>query len=224
MKKITLFFLLHATTFLSQNATKKEASIWLDSIVGQHNLPINNGVIYIEQYRTLKGNHHFLIDNNFHNGDIVYDEQTYYNVPIKYDVFEDNIIVKISSVNENFPLLLEKEKISQFFLNGNHFMKLKDFGFSRKLLQKEDFILYKKYYKERISKTSTKFSYNKFKPDNKYFIYHNGSYTIIKNKKYWMQLFPNKKDIIRSYYKVNAKKLKNTPDAFMIELLKKCIN
>lgn len=224
MKKITLFCLLYATTFLSQNATKKEAYIWLDSIIGQQNLPINNGVIYIEQYRTLKGNHHFLVDNNFHKGDVLYDGQTYYNIPIKYDVFEDNIIVKIPSINENYPLVLEKEKVSNFYLNRSLFINLNEYGFSRQLSIAQDFILYKKYYKKRISKTAAKFSYHKFKPDNTYFMHHKGAYTSIKKKKDWLRLFPDKKNIIRNYYKVNSEKNKNTPDAFMMELLKKCTN
>ncbi|MGJ8742973.1 hypothetical protein [Polaribacter sp.] len=204
--------------------TNKEAFIWLDSMIGKHNLPINNGVIYIEQYRTLKDNHHFLIDHNFHNGDVEYDGQTYYNIPIKYDVFEDNLIVKIPSVNENYPLVLAKEKISAFYLNSNSFINTKENGFMSQLSKYKDFILYKKYFKKRLSKTSTRFSYHKFIPENTYFIGKNDVYTNINKKKYWLQLFPNKKNIIRGYFKENAQKLEHKPDAFMIELLKKCMN
>lgn len=220
MKKIILLLFLHTISSFSQTS-EKDALIWFDNIIEQKNLDVNVGIRYIEEYKTLNDNNHFLIDDKFYASTIHYQGQTYHNIPLKYDVYSDQVIFKISSNYDNYSMILDKDKISSFITQNKLFIKIKekDYGFNEKLFSKNEITLYKKHYK-RLTKTINRNIYfDKFIIDNSYLLFLDNKYFPVNNKKEWKRIFPLKKSEINKFFSKNRKKIKISPDIFMEELL-----
>ena len=204
-----VFFIIKNSS--SQNL--QEEIKWFDTFVGQNNLSINVGVKYKEKYRTFNGNHHFLIDGQLHEGTVNYDNSLYYNVPIKYDTLEDELIVGIHSYKENYPLILDKTKIRYFIISGKKIINNKDLGYLEVLEKRKNYTLLKKHYKVSVKKIKGNSSFNFFKEKEKYYLLHNTQINLIDTKKSIFKIFPNKKKEINSYFKSNRLKAKGN-DSF----------
>lgn len=107
MKKVTffniiLFLVLQlkvTLAFCQYDTNKKDHYIWFDNIIGYENSGIYNGTLFLEKYKTESNNHHFFLDNKYKLGNLIYDNQPYYNVYLKYDIYEDELIAKLPSFN-----------------------------------------------------------------------------------------------------------------------------
>ena len=78
---------------------EKESYLWFDEVLGPENVNLYNGLNYIEKYKTKNGNHKFFnSENTLPNSLIIYEGQPYYNVKIKYDSFEDQVLVVSNNV------------------------------------------------------------------------------------------------------------------------------
>ena len=70
------------------------------------------------------GNHKFYKIFEFVIGDIIYDGQPYYNIKMKYDLLEDQIIVNLfTNTGDNIFKLLSS-KLNSFTINNSEFIKL----------------------------------------------------------------------------------------------------
>lgn len=220
MKKTTLLLLFfYSINFFSQTH-EKEALVWFDNIIEQKNLDINIGKRYIEKYRSLEGNYHFLFNNLFNKSTIEYDNQTYYNIPVKYDILDQNVIVNIPSELENYSLILNNSKIKSFVLQNKLFVNLKDHGFNEKLYANNKAILFKKYSSYASTFIHKNDYFNKFNLNTKYLISLEGKFYSANSKKELKKIFLSKKGIINSYFSKNKKKYRDSKDDFLIELLK----
>ena len=221
MKKTKfLLFFIYTINFFSQS-NEKEALVWFDNIVGKKNLDINIGVRYVEKYRSLEGNYHFLFNNQFNKSTIKYDNQTYYEVPIKYDILDDDIIVNIPSERENYSLILNKSKIESFILFNKLFVNLKEYGINEKLYSNNKVTLFKKYSGHASTFIHKNNYFNKFSLNLKHLIFIKGKFYSANSKKELKKIFLNKKDLINTYFSNNKKKFRDSKDDFLIELLKK---
>ncbi len=201
------------------NQAKKIQNIWFDSIIGQRNLHIDQGEIYYEKYRTLNNNHHFLFDNKFIKGKLKYNNQIYDDVLMKYDIYQDNLILKISSETEIFPIILNKELTSFFEIRNKSFYNF-NLGFYEVIYKTKNITLVKKYFskKETIQK---KFIYSNFTHEEELFILKNNKFFSVKTKKHFYKIFPNQKKIVDNFFKINKRKNKNISLSFILNLLKK---
>jgi hypothetical protein len=219
MKKIILLLLLYTINSFSQTS-EKDALIWFDSIIGKKNLDINVGIRYIEKFRTLKENSQFLIDDKFYASSINYDGQTYTNVPLKYDIYKDEVIFKIESYHENYSTILDKTKIESFITDEKLFINIDaEHGFNEKLFSESNYVIYKKNSKRVIKSIKRDFYYDDFILDNSYSILVDTKIMPANDKSDWKKVFPSKKSEINKFFKKNRKKSKTYPDIFMKELL-----
>lgn len=222
MKRILLLIcLVYINTLLGQN--KKEL-IWLDNIVGQSNLPINSGNKYKELHRTLNGNHHFFIENKFHNEAIKYEGKTYYNIPLKYDTFYDDLLINTPTKNENYLVIIDKNKVNHFTFLGKKFIFNNDLGFLEILDKKDKFSLYKKHYKTVSKKIKGKTSFSVFRAKSKYYFLYKGNMHEISSKKSISKIIPSKKNAIKSFYKKNKGLIKSSEDFFYKKLFNQIFN
>ena len=221
MKKLSvLFFICCYSLVCSQSNENKDAYVLFDAIVGQKNLEINVGVKYFEKYRTLKNEHQFFNDKKLKEGTVSFNHQVYYNIPLMYDVYDDALIINISSIYDSYLLILDKEKVDYFVLDGFTFKGVKDKGYFQVLAKNSTSTLYKKHEK----KVKTRFvefkKLSRFIPINSFHVFKDNTFIKVGKKNDWIKAYPSLKSSIQLFFSSNKALLKNTPDRFMIHLFK----
>lgn len=221
MKKhvLVVCFSFFINTLFSQE--NKQELVWFDNFVSQQNLPINQGVKYSKKYKTFKGNHHFLFANKFQKGNLKYNNQMYYNVSMKYDTYHDNLILKINSKSEDFSVILNKELISYFEINNKKFDNINSLGFYEILYKTDHITLVRKFSSKKKDIKKSLFLYSKFTLEETLLLLKNNTFYTVKNRKHFHKIFPNKKNLVNDFFKMNKEKQSAT---FIINLIKKLNN
>jgi len=231
-----VYFIFFAFTFkpsLIKGQTKFQNRNYynsFDSIVGLNNIGIYEGILYQDKYRGKDGNHKFYKDTDFIKGEIIYKNLPFYNIEMKYDLFNDIIIVHPPSQSQFYAIQLPNEKIDEFIIEKHHFIKITGkfemffnkytSGFYEFLYKNDRLKLFKKNRKIRKERTGEYFGYSVFLDKNEYLIKKEDEYYKIKSKKYLIKLFPNLKKEIKHFYSSNKHLLKSDKDTFMINLIK----
>ncbi len=229
----SFFFVSYFSQSQTQN-TQKNYYKWFDKQVGVENTGLNNGVRYKELYRIKNGKHKFYLSPNFIRSDIFYRGQPYYDIEMKYDLFEDQIIINLPTQQGFSTFQLIKDLIDNFSINNKKFIQLtnnevsnssnKISGFYEISFNSSNFILYKKYLKNRIKYLEYKVIYSEFINKYEYYIYYNNKYYLIEKKGDFRKIFPIQMKVISSFYYSNKILLKSNYDLFMIQLSNKINN
>ena len=216
--KLSLLFFLFTTIGFSQSDFK-EYYTKFDRVVGLKNTKLSYGILYKENYRTLKENHHYLNSDAFKKGTVTYQNETFYNVPLKYDLDTDQLIVNIKDEFETFSIQLEKSFVTTFSIKQQLFKNTKETGFNEVLFSSNAITLFKKHLKKKKKKTDQSFMYYKFIKESRYVIYYKNAYFKGNKKKDLVKVFPKQKNFIDSYYKTNKEMKKNNFDAFLTQFI-----
>ena len=176
---------------------------WFDSLVSIQNAGLYSGVEYIDTDRATAEAHKFFQTPKFVKGDVVFQNQTYYNVDLKYNVYDDRLVVKLSNQSSETTLAPIKAYTSGFQIGSHQFVLVDDAQASRvkgyyELLQNNtSFRLLKKYNKSRITKFDTGRSFFEFKDIGAdYLLHYNDGYHSVNSKRELTKLFPQfKKEI-----------------------------
>ncbi len=223
-----IIFLLNVAALPAQQTNSIESGyIEFDKLVGLQNTSLYQGRLYTEKYRTINDRKQFFKSTEFLNGDIWYKGQPYFNQFLKYDVYEDELLLKLEE-NGN-TLKLSKKDIDSFSIEKNHFINLKPknittvglFGYYEVLFQDHMFALYAKHNKNIMERKDKKYVYYEFKDTKtKYLLLYRREYYPLNSKKDILRVFPNHKTQINKLYKgVKNKNIKDS-DAFMIMVVK----
>lgn len=195
---------------------------WFDSIIRQVNLDLNTGSKYLNTLNTAKNNHQYYLSEAFQLGNVIYNEQPYFDVKLKYDIHFDELIIQLVLKNQYQSLILDKSKIQEFSINNKIFTPISDKNNTIifvEELKKGEIILYKKHYKKEVIKKEGKQQYSHLIDDNYYVINYRDNLVIIKSKKDLKKLFPNiDKEINKLYRKLKSSKNK---DETMINFITK---
>ncbi len=218
--------LLICTGVLSCQELKDDYN-WFDQVVGIENTGLYDGVVYMEKYRMINAETKFFTSPDFLAGSVIYDGKPYYDQHLKYDVFGDDLLLKVKDRLGGFTIKLFKEKIAGFTIDGHTFTKVPDpsgdsvnMGFYEVVIDNDQFKLFTKHLKRDIVRKDRKTRYYEFLDLKKQqVLFYNGSYHSIRSKKDLTELFPPLKKEIDSFYRV-ARSLRNSdPDAFMKALI-----
>jgi hypothetical protein len=220
MKVFLLLILLLTLHTVAQNSNRNVHKAF-DEVIGLKNTDLSYGKLFYEKYRTLKDNNQYFLKNEFVKGDVTYQNQIFYDVLIKYDLAEDNLIVNLPSTFENRSIILEKYFLEKFTLQNSTFLNLKNHGLHELLFSSNGVILYKKWIKLKKKKLNKSFVYYKFIEENFYSLRLNNNYYEINNKKDIIKIFPNQKKLISSFFKSNKGLYKNDLDTFYLLLSEK---
>ncbi len=117
--------LVCALNMKAQQADQKDYYNWFDDQVGIENTGIFNGIRYKELYRIKDGKHKFYKSSEYQNADLWYDDQPYYDIPLKYDLFEDQLIISLETDTGSSIIQLLKEEVTGFQLDNKRFVHLK---------------------------------------------------------------------------------------------------
>lgn len=226
---LTLFGLfLNIQSIQSQTNTEVNTYKWFDKTVGQGNLDFNNGVPYTNTFQTVGDSHLFLI-NNFELGKLSYENQNYFDVKLKYDIYRDILILNPSEQSENIGISLIQNKVASFSIQDKNFVKLDrkvenlpEFtaGYYEEYRVASDFVFYIKHHKIQQKTLSENGVFYTFKDDNTYFLDLKGTVHKITGKNDILKLFPEQKKQINGFYLMNREQRKSDLNLFMKNLMK----
>tara|TARA_R110001606_G_scaffold393731_1_gene563944 strand:+ start:72 stop:848 length:777 start_codon:yes stop_codon:yes gene_type:complete len=225
-------------TYAQLNIDSKNHYVWFDETVGNGNLAIYNGTIFVEKFKAPANNHRFLLDNSYHLGNLIYDNQPYYDIYLKYDIYEDEIIAKLDYKTNSLYIKLIKEKISYFEIYSSELtifnekltfidsatkpaVSSKKFsGFYQVLYEFNEITLMKKNFKKRDKKIIDNLVYSNFLNKDVFIILKENNYYVVDSKYDLIKLFPKQKKYISIFYRRNRKLLKEEKDTFYTNLVK----
>lgn len=207
MLKSNLFFLaLFLLNSIDVRSQEETLFTWFDDTLGLENSGIFNGVEFIDTYNLLEDQHRFFQVETYRSGWISYDNQKYFDIPIKYDLFEDQLIAKVISKEGGAnQILLLNEKIDNFKIDETYFERIQSnknseltpSGFYELLTEINQLKLYKKHQKKVKKVLKNNSVYYKFmtvKPE--YFVLTDDDFFVVKKKKDLISRFPDSKSIL----------------------------
>ncbi|HET8735081.1 MAG TPA: hypothetical protein VFM69_00645 [Pricia sp.] len=203
-----VLFVILALFFSTGYAQKQKADylVWFDTTVGIENTPLFEGLGYVEQFKSINERHKFFLSQDFLSGTMVSDDQSYYRLQLKYDLFADKVLVQLKDGFEAVALQPEKTKIQGFTIAGSEFRNIgtpdesntQISGFFEILFTSPTLTLLKKHRKKRNKKVGD-FVYYEFLDDNFNVLLYDGSYHIVDSNRDFRRLFPNFKKEIKKY-------------------------
>jgi len=226
--KITiLLFLLTVFGFkaYSQTNTKNVLYNWYDTVKGKESIDLNNGSLHINPYKTLGENTMYYGTDKFSKGTVFYDNQPYYDVNLKYDIYRDIIVFNPFGQPQNIGINLIQEKTKSFSLNGKNFVNLTSYqtpiqeyikGYYEERVIGNDIILYIKHHKDIREFINNDRIYHSFDKKNNFILKYKNDFFKINSKKEIVILFPQYKNEINTYYSEN-KEMEKSDNALFTE-------
>lgn len=229
-----LFFCLmfNLYGFTQVNSIKENSKDYqvYDSFIAYENSNVFNGLEYVDQYRSLRvENHKFYSSSDYLNGFVVYNNQPYFNVKMKYDLLNDLVVLEF--VNKKVAnLSLNSSLVSQFVLKNDKFFRLPETevlmpfygnGFFKEGYKGIDCALYVKYKKSKMEKLKNNKVYYTFKDHEVFVLFYKKKYYRINSKKDIVAAIPEREKEILSYYKSNKLLYKKGKYQFLVKLLTK---
>ncbi len=226
-KNYLLIFSIFLISFSSfcQNYTEEKIYSWYDEQTGIENSTLFRGLEYVETDRVINEMHKFFKTQEFQKGAVIYDGQPYYDVHLKYNIYDDLLLVNLQQGQKKSIFQLFRDKVNQFQINGKKFRYLKAdndsdiIGFYEVINDEGEFKVFKKHLKNRMEIRDRSVAYIEFStaaPD--YIFQFKNEFFELDNRRDLFSKFPDLKSEIRSFYSSNRKQFRNNPDAFMKNL------
>ena len=226
IKELLLLVLIFSLNCYSQNKNIVKHN---DSLVGNENLPINNGLVYYNKYKITSEKTSQFLENKYNLGIVKYNGETYFDINLKYDVFEDVLIFKPTTQLAIETCFISKQ-VDYFILKNKKFQKLETvtnnqstFGFFEEIEVNTKcnlYIKHKKIIKEDYKSDKLSYQFYDYKI---YYVLYNNKLEEISNKKSIIELFPNLKKEINQFYKLNSNIKKQNIQLFYQNLFKTII-
>ncbi len=212
----------------NNKADKSTYYTWFDQFIGIENTGLYNGIQYVEKYASIRKQHQFFQSRDFVKGSITYNGQSYYNVSLKYNVYEDTVLIRLLDKFGGGILQLNNEGVSNFVIDKHTFVNLyadkkglKEGGFYETLVENELFSFYKKNRKIKKELFKEDRIIYDFPDKQSYSLFYNNAYHSINSKGDLSTIFPELKKQINEFYNANRVTRKSNPDTFWTLLLKK---
>ena len=226
---INCFIVFTPTVFSQTNTSFKKHYSAYDSIVGYDQTLLYNGLKYIDAFRATKEKHRYFEFYDFLKGDIVYDGQPFYNLNLKYDLFNDVLIIKLKNERSFFNLQLNNSKLSNFSINNNLFINfyqdynLSDLnitGFLKEIYKGKNLQLYSKHLKRKRDKIVGEKVEYLFYQDITYLVLIDKTFYKANSKRNLKKALPDYTKPINYFYSNYKILLKNNPEIFTKNLIK----
>ena len=225
--RLAIGFLLFSVNLSQAQQDHSELYQFFDKNVGAENTLLYNGIENIDLQRTIDDANKFLLKGrDFEKGSLVYDGQFFPEVPMRFNLVDDEIIVSLKNDQENSIFKLIKEKVERFTLDDRDFVFIPananseiSEGFFQELYKSGNFEVFKKYLKREfkiLDRTNPYYRYEVIDPE--YYMKYDKSYYKINSWKDLATHFPSFKKDIRKFYKDNKQLRKEDPDRFTTQL------
>lgn len=207
----------------SSDRQNADSFLLFDQIIGVENTAIFNGMEYIETHRIVNNKHKFFQSFDFVKGTVIYDGQPFFNVSLKYNIFEDLVLVRLDNQRGKNIIQLYRSRVDGFSIGGHQFVNIKNedpevTGIHEVILENPQFRVLKKYVLKEKTRLDKKLLYHEFETDDPlYFFEYNGQIQEVSLKNL-INTFPDDKSMIREQYRFHKKNLKSNSDIFMQRL------
>lgn len=215
----------------SQSSNQTSVYNWFDNTIKKENLPINNGKLHTNFDKLLGAVDRYYISDKFSHGNLGYENQEYYDISLKYDIYKDELILK-SQEEGLIEINLIKENVQSFKLYDKKFINLNfdkqlpsNFrgGYYEENQTGKNFIFYIKHYKEKKEIIKGTETFVDYYYKNQFLLFTQGKYNLINSKSELIKLFPNEKSKINDFYLMN-RNLKSENESRFMENLMRYIN
>ena len=156
-------------------------------------------------YPASSGEHQFYKYNKLQEASIIYEGLEYKQIPLLYDIVNDDVIVgRFSKQGATQHIKIDKNRVSSFNLSGHSFIHLREngnaltAGFYELLYQGKLQVLAKRkkiFKKEVVTVT--------FPADNYYYLLKDGTYHAVKSKGSVLKVLKDHKKELSQFLKVN---------------------
>jgi hypothetical protein len=186
-----------------------------------------NGIFYQDKYWRKIG-HQFLLEDQLYNGILVYKGEVYKGVDMKYDIYDQQLIICVKNNNSAIWIVPPGDFISAFSFGDKSFSKYNFGGVARYyqvVFDKEKLKCLYYWFKQRGESNKLNYSgYNEFTDSEKEnFLALDGSLFKYKNNKSFIEIFPvNIKGRVKDYVSNNHINVTKSSDEKMKELLAYC--
>lgn len=218
---IHLVFFSSLFSFSQENIDNEQIYESFDEVIGLHNTDLYKGVIYKDNIRRMRNNTNFFLSSDFVDITIKYNNNWYYNIEAKYDIYSQKILVKLLDLNNNYILVeLINQNVDEFIINNKRFIKIRGLlGFYEVLLNLENLNVYKKHQKKREEIFEEGRLYDKFKTVDNYLVvnYKNQVFEVRRDKDFLKILKDEKK--VKKIVKKNKKFRKTSKELFFVKSL-----
>lgn len=202
-----------------------------DNNVGKKNLGLYNGTVHLNTLRSADNSNRYYPADQYNNGNIVYDGQPYANIPLKYDLLKDIIIVKTADEKGNLGINLITEKTEMFTINGKKFVNinfmgkaLKFQGFYEQDVLTNQLVFYTKYRKANIEVLRNDGVFYKYETSNDFVFEYQNRYHPINSKADAMRAFPQLEKEVQDFFNRNTALERSDKKLFFMTLLKQLHN
>lgn len=199
-----------------------------DNATGKLNAAIYNGPIYINPYRLDQNTHQYFGDNTFRKGSVIYNNQPYLVDGLKYDSYQNKLILQSIGDYNNIAIDLIVGKILAFSIENKNFVRLDSVGSSS--LSKNQFFeeivvnpntkIYVRQHKTRKEIFKGDLIMDRFTPANEYYLFTDGKFVTINSKRDAIAAFPDLKRKINDYAAGNRQLSKSDRSTYMENLLR----
>ncbi len=188
-------------------------------------LLLYKGPEYYNYAPTIANGHPFFLTGDFQTGRVVYENVLYENVPLLYDIVQDELILE--HYDGFYKIQLNKADVSAFSMNGHSFIHLKTgnqgsttpAGFYEVLYQGKT-SLYARRTKSIRERNVQVQVVRDAKSSDQYFIQTASGLLAIKNLKAALKIMDSHADAIRQHLKSRDLNYKRDPQQTLIEAVK----
>ncbi|GAA4765582.1 hypothetical protein [Flavobacterium hankyongi] len=220
---LTLLGILYSSLLISQTQDYKDIYTKIDKELSIGNLNLEKGKIYINKDVNVKNNHRYLFNDATFISNIKHNKQIYYNNNVKYDIFQNILIVNPSNQSKRLFVELSKNEVESFTIENKNFVLIElpnnENWYCEENLISSSFTFYIKYQKKKKEIISDNVIKPFYTEEVSFFLKKQGKISQIDSKKSIVNQFPELKTEINDFYKMNNHLLKDEKIKFMENLI-----
>lgn len=193
----------------------------------QRHAAIYTGISYYDPHNGVRG-HQFFGDDYWEQGMVNYHNNIYDSIFLKYDIYEDQLIVE--NFNKNgflSPIILYKPYVRFFDLMGHHFIRLeKDTisnmkaGYYDQMYSGEELEVLVTRRKEIVNAESINSVLGMFTGKDRYYIKKGDYYYQVRKRKSIVKVLFDRKKEVKTFIRDNNYYFKNNPDLQIVEIVR----
>jgi hypothetical protein len=230
---LLLFISIQASVSQSVTADTSFVSASINNAVNQYaekfegEIPLYNGTAYSD-YNALVDEHPYFLSNDWIEGAIRYDNDTYEKIALQFDIRSpEKVVIEHATSGQKVQLI--NERISFFTLGSHRFIRLEKHetdqfkgaaGFYEVLVPGQPVTLFAKHVKTLQKRFSSYLVVAEFETITKYYFRKDGRYYPVKGKKSVMKVLSDEKNELRRQMKKNRTRFSGSREHTLIESAK----
>ncbi len=185
-----------------------------------------NGIEYFNLHTHSSG-HKFLYEDKYYQGRVVIDEKAYKNVFIKYDIYNQQVLLLIDHpTGGNKQIILNNLRLKEFEINGRKFHKYKFPGTGTLFFQvigNDEMACLYHFKKQEIPRAIDQNTLTEFtEVQKKSYLFWQSDLHAFKSNRSFVRLFPDHQSQIKSFIRQNKFQVRKLNDPQMDWLISYC--